>query len=147
MNKFDELDFKTKNPLNKKINFNKKYDKEIFIELCDLLGYQMEKVTKTYEILSESDINTVLDEIQKDIESNHEKISVDSKKKFLTYRKMDVNIFKYEALKKHVGTYVELPEKLQKRSIINIKNKDEYCFIWSYIRSIINVIFKQYAPH
>ena len=35
---------------------------------------------------------------------------------------MDVNIFKYEALKKHMGTYVELPEKLQKKSLINIKN-------------------------
>ena len=43
----------------------KKYDKEIFIELSDLLGYQLEKVTKSYEILSENDINTVLDEIQK----------------------------------------------------------------------------------
>ena len=49
---------------------------------------------------------------------------------------MDVNIFKYEALKKHVGAYIELPEKLQKRFLINIKNKDEYCFIWSYIRHI-----------
>ena len=49
---------------------------------------------------------------------------------------MDVNILKYEALKKHVGTYIELLEKLQKRSLINIKNKDEYCFIWSYIRYI-----------
>ena len=97
----------------------------------------MEKVTKTYEILSENDINTILDEIQKNIESNHEKISVDSKKKFLTYRKMDVNIFKYEALKNMLEhTYIELPEKLQKRSLINIKNKDEYCFIWSYIRHI-----------
>ena len=136
LNKFDELDFKTKNSLNKKIHFNEKYDKEISIELCDLLGYQMEKVTKTYEILSENDINTVLDEIQKNIETNHEKISTDSKKKFLSYRKMDVNIFRYEALKKHVGTYIELPEKLQKRSLINIKYKDEYCFIWSYIRHI-----------
>ena len=35
-----------------------------------------------------------------------------------------------------MGTYIELPEKLQKRSLINIKNKDEYCFIWSYIRHI-----------
>ena len=96
----------------------------------------MEKVTKLYEIVSENDINTTLDEIQKNIESNHERILVDSKKKFLTYRKMDLNIFKYEALKKHVGTYIELPEKLQKRSLINIKNKDEYCFIWSYIRHI-----------
>ena len=136
LNKFDELDFKTKNSLNKKIYFNEKYDKGIFIELCDLLGYQLEKVTKTSEILSENDINTVLDEIQNNIENNHEKISTDSKKKFLTYRIMDVNIFKYETLKKHVGTYVELPEKLQKRSLINIKNKDEYCFIWSYIRHI-----------
>ena len=136
LNKFDELDFKTKNSLNRKIYFNVKYDKEIFIKFCDLLGYQTEKVTKTYEILSENDINTTLDEIQKNIESNHEKISVDSKKKFLTYRKMDVNILKYEALKKHVGTYKELPEKLQKKSLINIKNKDEYCFIWSYIRHI-----------
>ena len=33
LNKFDELDFKTKNSLNKKIYFNEKYDKEIFIEL------------------------------------------------------------------------------------------------------------------
>ena len=49
---------------------------------------------------------------------------------------MDVNIFKYEALKKHVGTYIELPEKLQKKSLINIKNKDDFCFIWSYIRHI-----------
>ena len=136
LNKFNELDYKTKNSLNKKIYFNEKYNKEIFIKLCDLLGYQLEKVTKTYEILSENDINTVLDEFQKNIESNHEKISIDSKKKFLTYRKMDVNIFKYESLKKHMGTYVELPEKLNKKSLINIKNKDEYCFIWNYIRHI-----------
>ena len=136
LNKFNELDFKTKNSLNKKIYSNEKYDKEIFIELCDILGYQLEKVTKSYEILSENDIDNVLDEIQKNIENNHEKISADSKKNFLTYRKMDVNIFKYEALRKHVGTFKELPEKLQKRSLINIKNKDEYCFIWSYIRHI-----------
>ena len=136
LSKFDELDFKTKNSLDKKIYFNKKYDKKIFIELCDLLGYQMEKVTKTCQILTGNDINTTLDEIQKNIESNHEKICTDSEKKFLTYRKMDLNIFKYEALKKHVGTYIQLPEKLQKRSLINIKNKDEYCFILSYIRHI-----------
>ena len=67
LNKFDELDFKTKNSLNKKIYFNEKYDKEIFIQLCDLLGYQMEKVTKAYQVLTENDSNTSLDEIQKNI--------------------------------------------------------------------------------
>ena len=96
----------------------------------------MEKVTKLYEILSENDIYNVLDEIQKNMQSNHEKISVDSKKKFLTSRKMDVNIFRYGALKKHVGTDIQLPEKLQKKSLINIKNRDDYCYIWSYIRHI-----------
>ena len=49
---------------------------------------------------------------------------------------MDVNISKYEALKKHMGTCIELLEKLQKKSLTNIKNKDEHCFIWSYIRHI-----------
>ena len=28
---------------------------------------------------------------------------------------MDVNIFKYEALKKHIGTYIELSEKVAKK--------------------------------
>ena len=115
LNKFDELDFKTKNSLNKKIYFNEKYNKEIFIELCDLLGYQLEKVTKTYQILAENDINTTLDENQKNIESNHEKISTDSKKKFLTYRKMDVNIFKYEVLKntcEHMLNYLKNYKKI-----------------------------------
>ena len=73
----------------------------------------MEKVAKTYQILTENDINTTLDEIQKILKIII-KISIDSKKKFLTYRKIDVNIFKYEALKKHMGTYIKLPEKLQK---------------------------------
>ena len=35
-----------------------------------------------------------------------------------------------------MGTYVELPEKLQKKSLMNIKKKDDYCFIRSYIRHI-----------
>ena len=49
---------------------------------------------------------------------------------------MDVNIFKYEVLKKHIGTYIELPEKLKKRSLINIKNKDEY-FLFGLISDIL----------
>ena len=61
-------------------------------------------------MLSENDIDNLLDEIQKNIETNHEKISTDSKKKFLTYTKIDVNIFKYEALKntwEHMLNYLK----------------------------------------
>ena len=67
---------------------------------------------------------------------NFSKISPDTKFKFLCYKKVEINIFKYEALKKHVGSYIELPKKLQRQGLINIKNQDEFCFIWSYIRYI-----------
>ena len=59
-----------------------------------------------------------------------------TKYKFSTYKKLEINIFKYEALKKHIGSYIELPKKLQRQGLINIKNNDNYCFIWLYIRYI-----------
>ena len=53
---------------------------------------------------------------------------------FYVIKKIEVNIFKYEALKKHVGSYILLPKSLQRKGLINIKNKNNYCFIWLYIR-------------
>ena len=35
-----------------------------------------------------------------------------------------------------MGSYIELPKTLHRQGLINIKNTDNYCFIWSYIRSI-----------
>ena len=35
-----------------------------------------------------------------------------------------------------MGSYIELPTSLQRQGLINIKNTDDYCFIWSYIRYI-----------
>ena len=36
-----------------------------------------------------------------------------------------------------MGSYIELPNSLQRQGLINIKNeRDNYCFIWSYIRHI-----------
>ena len=32
-----------------------------------------------------------------------------------------------------MGSYIELPKSLQRQGLINIKNEDNYCFIWSYI--------------
>ena len=68
------------------------------------------------------------------MDDNFQKISPDTKYKFLAYKKVEVNIFKYQALKKHVVNYIELPKKLQRQGLIHIKNKDDYCFIWPYIR-------------
>ena len=55
---FNELDYKVKDELSKKIKFNEKYNREIYLELCQLIGYQVDKVTKSFEILTENDIES-----------------------------------------------------------------------------------------
>ena len=67
---------------------------------------------------------------------NFEKLSKNSRDQFLCFKKLEINIFKYQALKKRMGSYIKLPKSLQKQGLINIKNIDNYCFIWSYIRYI-----------
>ena len=133
---FDELDYKVKDELSKKIKFNEKYNREIYLELCQLIGYQIDKVTKSFEILNENDIESAVTNIRKNMDENFEKLSKNSRDQFLCFKKLEINIFKYQALKKHMGSYIELPKSLQKQGLINIKNTDNYCFIWSYIRYI-----------
>ena len=118
------------------IIFDKKYDRKIYLEICNLISCQIDKVTKSFEILSENDVEIVLGKIIKNMDDNFSKISPDTKFKFLCYKKVEINIFKYEALKKHVGSYIELPKKLQRQGLINIKNQNDFCFIWCYIRYI-----------
>ena len=35
-----------------------------------------------------------------------------------------------------MGLYIGLSKSLQRQGLINIKNTDNYCFIWSHIRYI-----------
>ena len=131
---FNELPHDIKESLSQFINFDKRYYRRMYLEICNLISYQIDKVTKSFEILTENDLEIVLNEIIKTMNENVEKIPPDTKYKFLCYKKVEINIFKYEALKKHVGSYIELPKKLQRQGLINIKNTDNYYFIWSYIR-------------
>ena len=133
---FDEFDYSIKESSSEFLNFDKKYDRSVYLEICNLISSQIDKVTKSFEILSENDVKIVLNEIIKNIDDNFQKISPDTKFKFLCFKKVEINIFKYQALKKHVGSYIELPKKLQRQGLINIKITDNYCFIWSYIRYI-----------
>ena len=133
---FDELDYKVKDELSKKIKFDEKYNRKIYLELCQLIGYQIDKVTRSFEILNENDIESTLTDIRKNINENFEKLSKNSRDQFLCFKNLEINIFKYQALKKHMGSYIELPKSLQRQGLINIKNIDNYCFIWSYIRYI-----------
>ena len=45
------------------------------MELCQLIGYQVDKVTKSFEILTENDIEQTLTNIRKNIDANFEKLS------------------------------------------------------------------------
>ena len=107
--KFDKLDYKVKHELSKKIKFNEKYNREIYLELCDLIGYQIDKVTRSVEILTENDIKLALTNIRKNMDENFEKLSKNSRDQFLCFKKLERNIFKYEALKNtwdHILNYL-----------------------------------------
>ena len=133
---FDELDYKVKNDLSLKIKFDEKYSIKIYLELCQLIGYQIDKVTRSFEIFNENDIESTLNNIEKNMNENFEKLLKNSGDQFLCFKKLEINVFKYQALKKHMWSYIELPKSLQRQGLINIKNIDNYCFIWSYIRHI-----------
>ena len=63
--KLDELDYKVKNDLSLKIIFDEKYNRKIYLELCQLIGYQIDKVTRSFETLNENDIESTLNDIKK----------------------------------------------------------------------------------
>ena len=84
---FDELDYKVKDELSKKIEFNEKYNREIYIELCLLICYQIDKVTRSFEILNENDIESALTNIKKNIDENFSKLSQNSKDQFYVLKK------------------------------------------------------------
>ena len=70
------------------------------------------------------------------MEENFQKLPKTSKDKFLCHSKRELDISKYQALKKYIGSYIELPKSLPRQGLLNIKNNDNYCFIWLYIRYI-----------
>ena len=121
---FDELDYKVKNELSKKIKFDKKYNRKIYLELCQLIGYQIDKVIRSFEILNKNDIEATLTDIRKNTNENFEKLSKNSRDQFLCFKKLEINIFKYHTFKKHMGSYIELSKSLQRQELINIKNTD-----------------------
>ena len=98
--KFNELHHDIKESLSEFLNFDEKYNRSVYLEICNLISCQIDKVTKSFEILTENDVEIVLNEIIKTMNSNFEKIPPDTKYKFLCYKKVEANIFKYEALKK-----------------------------------------------
>ena len=46
INRFNELDFNIKQKLSEKFDFDNKYDRKVYLELCELISYQIENVSK-----------------------------------------------------------------------------------------------------
>ena len=65
INYFNVLDYNRIQKLSEKINFDDKYSRKIYLELCDLISYEIDNFSKTFEILNENDINIVLNQIKK----------------------------------------------------------------------------------
>ena len=63
INYFNVLDYNIKQKLSEKIKFDNKYNRKIYLELCDLISYETDNVSNTFEILNENDINIVLNQI------------------------------------------------------------------------------------
>ena len=84
---FDEFDYSIKESLSDFFNFDKNYDRSVYLEICNLISCQIDKVTKSFEILSENDVEIVLNEIIKNIDDNFQKISPDTKFNFYVLKK------------------------------------------------------------
>ena len=47
--------------------FDEKYNRKIYLELCQLIGYQIDTVARSFEILNENDIEATLIDIRKNM--------------------------------------------------------------------------------
>ena len=93
--KFNGLDHDIKESLSEFLNFDKKYNRSMYLEICNLISCQIDKVTKSFKVLTENDVEIVLNEIIENMDYSFQKISPDTKYKFLCYKKVEINIFKY----------------------------------------------------
>ena len=71
--KFNELSYGIKESLSEFLNFDEKYNRLVYLEICNLISCKIDKVTESFEILSENDLEIVLNEIIKTMNSNFEK--------------------------------------------------------------------------
>ena len=88
--KFNESPHDIKELLSEFLNFDEKYNRSVYLEICNLISCQIDKVIKSFEILTENDVEIVLNEIIKIMDDNFQKISPDTKYKFLCYKKVEI---------------------------------------------------------
>ena len=88
-------------------------------------------------ILEGTDENETYDEMVEEImeEMNKTEMAVGSGWAFVKVEKLVLHTTRWEPL--NAGSYIELPPALKnKKAIINMKNQDDKCFLWSVLRAL-----------
>ena len=103
------------------------------------VGYREDEAhfrTKTKKVLE----STNLEKLVKD---NIDKINLDIDKyqqngsgwSFMSMKKLEINLVQYSPVKG--SSYIDLPQWIKlKKAIINVKNKDDKCFLWCVLRHL-----------
>ena len=88
-------------------------------------------------VLEETDENELYDEMVEEIEEEIQKaeIAEGSGWVFLNFKKLVLHTTRWDPI--NAGIYIDLPAALKnKNAIINMKNQDEKCFMWSVLRAL-----------
>ena len=88
-------------------------------------------------ILEGTDENEIYDEMVEEIEEEMQKAqdAVGSGWRFYRVIKLVLHTTRWDPI--NAGSYIDLPEALKnKHAIINMKNQDEKCFMWSILRAL-----------
>ena len=88
-------------------------------------------------ILEGTDENETYDEMKDEIleEINKTEIAEGSGWVFVKVEKLVLHTTRWEPV--NAGSYIELPQELKnKKAIINMKNQDDKCFMWSVLRAL-----------
>ena len=88
-------------------------------------------------ILEETDENEIYDEMMEEIleEIDMTRDAEGSGWRFEKVIKLVLHTTRWDSI--NAGSYIELPQKLKnKKAIINMKNQDDKCFMWSVLRAL-----------
>ncbi|XP_055839997.1 uncharacterized protein LOC129907698 [Episyrphus balteatus] len=118
-----------------------KFNLELFAEYVKISGEEMlielkSMAAEMKAVFLEVEINPILEEMFEVILFKMDEFQErDSGWALIRIKSVEININKYQPLSG--SSYLSLPKKIvDKRAIVNIENKDEYCFKWAVISAL-----------
>ena len=121
----------------------KKFASVKFYIIADVLLQREDKLTlvfyarnKNRNITNSNNINEIIDEEFAEIDNKIQEVCLSSScLVFLDYETIRATIIKNTNMQG--SSYIELPKYIRdKKAVINVKNKDDYCFVWSILSAL-----------